>query len=214
MYSNESKTRICVHGRSVSTRAPTASSPFFGSLLPPRRQYQRRFGCRPRLWSVSRLLFRDSTAAVVNPGSQQHGTTRMDLCQTMHCQYVNSELPEREGLLNEGGRELTVDAVQTTAGAISKHDVGERQGDLVQSISTPVDRYAIGKPKCVPARRCMTMDDLRAAAKVRPEKSESAARPEDATVVCNSQLAHTQATNQACRSCLSSEAYFTSACYS
>ena len=58
-------------------------------------------------------------------------------------------------------RELTVDAVQTTAGAISKHDVGERQGDLVQNISTPVDRYARGKHECVPARRCMTMDDLR-----------------------------------------------------
>src|SRR6266853_5242624 len=81
-------------------------------------------------------------------------------------------------------RELTVDAVQTTAGAISKHDVGERQGDLVQNISTPVDRYARGKHECVPARRCMTMtmDDLRAATKVRPEKSESAARRRDCRV--------------------------------
>jgi len=61
---------ICVHDHSVVAHPPMASSPFVASFRLPGRQYQKRFGLRPQLWSVSPYQFHDSTAPVANPDSQ------------------------------------------------------------------------------------------------------------------------------------------------
>jgi hypothetical protein len=126
---------ICVHDHSVLAPPPMASSPFVASFHLPGRQYQRHFGLRPQLWSVSPYQFRASTAPVANPESQQHEPTRMGSCQMMHYHPKHGRQQSiQSGRTDERVGLLTVYVIHTTAGAMSKHDIARRQNGPVQKL--------------------------------------------------------------------------------
>jgi hypothetical protein len=83
-HDREREVFICVHDHSVLACLQMASSPFVASCHLPVRQYQKRFGLYPQLWSVPPYRFHDSKAPFANPESRQHEPTRTGSCQTMH----------------------------------------------------------------------------------------------------------------------------------
>ena len=128
---------ICAHDHSALARPAMASSPFVVSFHLPGRQYQRRFGLRPQLWPVSPYQLHDWTAPFANPDSQQHEPSRMGSYQMTHynqTKTVVSEASKVEGLTSGWRGMLTVYVIQTTADAMSKHDIARRQNGPVKKL--------------------------------------------------------------------------------